>query len=123
MAHAQQGNYAPGAPGVAAAAALKSRAATEARAASFLEREQVLDNAIHQGIISAGLRAHFATLWDADPVGTREHLESIGLARTTASATASSSEDYNDSALSRVERDRIAAARAGRTPRIIGGGL
>ena len=113
-----QGNYRPKQP------AQRVSAATEARANSFLDREAALDNAMHQGIISGSLRAHFATLWDADPEGTRAHLESIGLAKTGQQPVAASSDAYNDSALSDVERRRITAAREGRqATRVISGGL
>jgi hypothetical protein len=110
-----QGNYAPGSAGV--------KAAVEARANAFLRREELLDNAIHQGIISTSLRAHFAALWDADPDGTRAHLESIGLAKTLQASAATAPDAYDESALSAAERGRIAAAREGRGPRIINGGL
>jgi hypothetical protein len=93
-------------------------AATAARANAFLRREQVLDNAIHQGVISAGLRAHFATLYDADPQGTQAHLASIGL------RDAPAADAYVESGLSPGERARIAAAHEGRsTGRFVHGGL
>jgi hypothetical protein len=107
-----QGNYKPKSKQAGASPT------TAARANAFLRREEVLDNAVHQGVISSSLRAHFATLWDADPEGTRAHLESIGLARTQAQSDA-----YDESALSAAERGQIAAAREGRGPRIINGGL
>jgi hypothetical protein len=108
-----QGNYKP-----KPKQSQSSAATTAARANAFLRREEALDNAVHQGVISSSLRAHFATLWDADPEGTRAHLESIGLARTQAQSDA-----YDESVLSTAERGRIAAAREGRGPRIINGGL
>ena len=116
MARAQ-GNYAPGGAG--------AKAAAEARAVSFLEREGALDAAMHQGVIDGSLRAHFATLWDADPEGTRAHLEGLGLAKSgpQPQAVAASPDAYDESALSATERRRIAAAREGRAPRVINGGL
>jgi hypothetical protein len=112
-----QGNYAPGARGAAAA----SRLATEARANAFLDREALLDDAIHQGVIGGALRDHYATCYDRDPGGTQAYLQSLGLRTTVAAASA---EGYVETNLSTAERKRIAAARDGRqTARIVNGGL
>jgi hypothetical protein len=100
-------------------------AETASRANSFLSREALLDEAVHQGVIGHALRAHYAQCYDADPTGTRTYLQNIGLRLSTATApaAATTSEEYDDSALSNAERGRIAAAREGRQPRFITGGL
>ncbi len=113
-----QGNYAPGGPG--------AKAAAEARANSFLAREALLDEAMHQGVIGGGLRDHYAACYDADPEGTRNYLRGLGLRDGgTASASAALPADgYDESYLAPAERKRITAAREGRQPsRIINGGL
>jgi hypothetical protein len=115
---ARAGKPAPAAP----AAEAGISAATAARANAFLAREALLDEAINCGVISANLRGHYGRCYDADPSGTRSYLQSIGL-RPSQSTQAASSEEYDNSALSRAERSRIAAAREGKTPRIGGEGL
>lgn len=98
-------------------------AATAARANAFLSREAVLDDAINQGVISAGLRSHFARLMEADPEGTRAYLEKVGLSRSAGTQQAAS-EDYPTSGLSDAERRRITAARGGQSSmRVVNGGL
>ncbi len=95
-------------------------AATEARAQSFLDRESLLDQAVNAGVIGANMRSHYAACYDADPVGTRQYLDDIGLRRA---GGAQASEEYVETNLSRAERNRIAGAREGRPSRIINGGL
>lgn len=111
-----------GRPSAKAAAPAKPAvsAATVAKANSFLDREALLDQAIHTGVIGTHMRAHYAACYDADPEGTRSFLGSVGYSRATA---VSASDDYNDSALSPQERNRIAAAREGTRQRIGGEGL
>jgi hypothetical protein len=115
-----QGNYAPGGTG--------AKAAAEARANSFLSREVLLDEAMHQGVIGGGLRAHYADCYDSDPEGTRAYLRGLGLrdggTAAASAATAAPADGYDESQLSPAERNRITAARDGRQPsRIINGGL
>jgi hypothetical protein len=98
-------------------------AATVARANAFLSREAVLDDAINQGVISAGMRSHFARLMEADPEGTRAYLEKVGLSRSAGTQQAAA-DDYPTSGLSDAERRRITAARGGQpSMRIVNGGL
>jgi hypothetical protein len=121
-----QGNYVPGGPAGKAAAEAKAKAAAEARANSFLSRESLLDEAMHQGVIGGGLRAHYGECYDADPEGTRAYLRGLGLrdGGTAAASAAVPSDGYDESRLSPAERTRITAAREGRQPsRIINGGL
>lgn len=114
-AKAKGGNFTPKKPGVSAA--------TVARANAFLSREAVLDDAINQGVISAGLRGHFAQLMEADPEGTRAYLEKVGLSRSAETQQAAA-EDYPTSGLSDAERRRITAARGGQSSmRVVNGGL
>jgi hypothetical protein len=113
-----QGNYAPGGDG--------AKAAAEARANSFLSREALLDEAMHQGVIGGGLRAHYAECYDSDPEGTRSYLRGLGLrdGGTAAASAAVPADGYDESRLSPAERNRITAAREGRQPsRVINGGL
>jgi hypothetical protein len=107
------GNLKPAKPKTSA------EAATVARANAFLDREALLDQAIHAGVIGSGMRAHYAACFDADPDGTRAYLQGIGLPASQASAP----EAYADANLSFQERNRIAAAREGKIPRIGGEGL
>ena len=113
-----------GRPARAARAARAARttvsAATVAKAQGFLDRETLLDEAVHQGVIGGALRAHYAACFDADPQGTRNYLAGIGLV-TRAAATPS--DEYLDTHLSTRERERIAAAREGKGSRVINGGL
>ena|ERR1700686_1970145 len=123
-----QGNYTP---------KQKVSTATEARVSSFLSGEDTIDQAIHQGVIGANMAAHFRALWLADPDDTRKYLEKLGLyPYPLASGPAgnpevnppeqiamTSAEEYPTGALSHAERGRIAAAREGRTQRVIHGGL
>lgn len=126
-----QGNYTPKQkPG-------QISAATVNKVNSFLSGEDAIDQAIHQGVIGANMAAHFRALWLADPDDTRKYLEKLGLyPHPLASGPAgnpevnppeqiatASAEEYPTAALSHAERDRIAAAREGRTGRIISGGL
>ncbi len=122
------GNYTPkqkpAAPAPAPpAAATRVSAATEARANAFLDRESLLDQAVNAGVIGANLRGHYARCFDADPQGTRSYLQSIGLRVSMAQDTQAAPDAYVDTHLSRAERNRIAAARAGGGPRIVNGGL
>ncbi len=123
----QQGNYTP---------KQKISTATEARVSSFLSGEDAIDQAIHQGVIGANMAAHYRALWLADPDETREYLEKLGLYPYPLASgpagnpevnapekIAATSEAYPEGALSNAERGRIAAAREGRTSRIINGGL
>lgn len=121
----QAGNYAPKHKPAASAPAAAPRvsAATEARANAFLDRESLLDQAVNAGVIGANMRAHYARCFDADPAGTRSYLQSIGLHVSMAQGTQAASDAYVETHLSRAERERIAAARAGRGPSIINGGL
>jgi hypothetical protein len=99
--------------------------ATGERANAFLEREDLLDAAIHDGRISANLREHYAACFDRDPAGTRDFLGKLG-ARQQASVTPASTgpDEYPTAGLSRAEQTRIAAAREGCAPgRIVNGGL
>ncbi len=108
-----QGNYTP---------RQKVSAATTARANSFLDRETLLDAAVHQGVIGGALRGHFAECYDKDPSGTRSYLQSLGLSGGTSAAAAS--QGYVETHLSPGERERVAAAREGRrSGRIVNGGL
>jgi hypothetical protein len=111
-----QGNYNP-----------KTKAA-----AAMLSADQALDQAILQGVIGANMAAHYRVLWQADPKGTREYLEKIGLHPNlgedpqinSPEHIAASADAYPTSALSGAEQKRIAAAREGRGPgRIVQGGL
>jgi hypothetical protein len=103
--------------------ALVAKAAVQTNA----DRESLLDRAIHAGVISTGLRSHYAAACDADPAGTRAFLGKIGLrteAATPAVSTAPGPEEYDRSLLTDRERARIAAAREGRShARIVCGGL
>jgi hypothetical protein len=112
-AQAASGNLKPAKPAVSVA--------TEARANAFLDREALLDHAINAGVIGANMRAHYAACFDADPEGTRSYLGAVGATR--AAAVSGASDAYNDSALGPQERERIAAAREGKPPRIGGEGL
>lgn len=91
-----------------------------------MEREDLLDQAIHDGRISANLREHYAACFDRDPAGTRDFLGKLGAAQRASAAPAPAPEPdaYPTTGLSRAEQTRIAAAREGRTPgRVISGGL
>ena len=88
-------------------------AETAARAQSAIEREDLLDQAIFDGRIPAGLRAHYAQCFDADPAGTRAYLAKLGAAATPTAAPAES-DAYPASALTSAERTSIEAARSGR---------
>ena len=103
------GNYTP----KAKAAAPKVSAATEARANSFLDREALLDAAMHEGVIGGGLRAHYAECYDSDPEGTRSYLQSLGLRGGGAhsASAAATSDRYDERYLSEAERSGIEAAR------------
>ncbi len=96
-------------------------AATVARANSFLDREALLDHAINAGVIGTNMRAHYGTCFDADPEGTRAYLRGMGMSARAASSAAP--EAYADAHLSPQERNRIAAAREGKRPRIGGEGF
>jgi hypothetical protein len=115
----------------------KVSAATITRANNFLEGERVIDQAIHQGVIGANMSAHFRILWQADPDDTRKYLEKLGLypwplasgpagnpeVNPPEQIAAAQAEEYPTAALSQGERERISAAREGRTSRVISGGL
>jgi hypothetical protein len=89
--------------------------------------DQVLDQAIHQGVINAGMRGHYQTLLQSDPAGTRAFLAKLGLSDIGASyqqaAAASNDEEYLPGALTKAEQDRVTAAREGRTSVFVNGGL
>jgi hypothetical protein len=121
-AAAGTGNYKP----KEKPASAQVSAATVARASSFLDREALLDAAMHQGVIGGGLRAHYGECYDADPEGTRSYLQGLGLrdGGVQPASSAASSDAYDESALSRSERRRITAAREGRqSTQVISGGL
>lgn len=121
-----KGNYTP-----------KISAATEARANAFLQGEATIDKAIWQGVIGANMASHYKALWLADPAETHKFLVSLGLVQdgdwkaepyggnpdATPGKIAAAAEEYNPAGLSKAELGRIAAAREGRTSRIISGGL
>jgi hypothetical protein len=112
-----KGNYTP---------KKKVSAATEARVEQFLDGEQMLDQAVHQAIIAPSVRPHYAQLMKADPVGTRAHLEALGMTSVSGQppAAQAAGDDYCESALTHAERQRIAAARQGRSSaRFVHGGL
>ncbi|HEX4186640.1 MAG TPA: hypothetical protein VHY83_01965 [Solirubrobacteraceae bacterium] len=98
----------------AKASAPKISDATAAKAQGFLDREALLDNAVHAGVISEGMRKHYATAYDADPAGCRAFLGKLGLRTETTASTAEPEDAYPDSLLSPQERQRVAAAREGR---------
>jgi hypothetical protein len=115
----------------------KISAATEARANAFLAGETAIDNAIYSGVIGANMASHYRALWAADPAETHKFLVSLGLVGdgdwkaepyggnpdATPGKIASAAEEYNPAGLSKAELGRIAAAREGRTSRVINGGL
>jgi hypothetical protein len=111
-----KGNYTP---------KKKVSAATAARVEQFLDGEQMLDQAVHQAIIAPSVRSHYAQLMKADPVGTRAHLEALGVTSVSGqpASAQTSGDDYCESALTHAERKRIAAAREGRSARFVHGGL
>jgi len=92
------------------------------------EREKLLDQAIYDGRISAGMRAHYGQCFDADADGTRAFLSKLGPASTAARATpaasgAQTAHDYPESLLTDTERRNLAAVRAGqRHSYIVNGG-
>lgn len=101
-------------------------AATVARANSFMEREDLLDQAIYDGRINAGMRGYYAQCFDADPAGTRAFLGKMGhnpAASAPVAQPAPADDSYPESMLTNAERARVAAAREGRQPRrIVEGG-
>ena len=122
------------APARAAAAAAASTKPSPKPTQTRAERENLLDRAVHAGVISSNLRAHYSQAFDADPAGTRAFLGKIGLraeaapaaspAPTPAASAASGPEDYDQSLLTDGERARIQAAREGKQPGgFIHGGL
>ena len=127
-----QGNYGPGGPAADAKAKQKAAdakaartASTEARANSFLAREELLDRAIASGVIQSGVREHYARAYDEDPEGCRAFLARLpGGANLAGSVVASAAADGDGlSLLTDAERERVAAARAGqRGPRFVHGG-
>lgn len=129
-----KGNYGPGGPAAKAKAKAKAKqkaadakaartASTEARANSFLAREDLLDRAIASGVISSGMRGHYAQAFDADEEGCRSFLAKLPGGATLAGAVvASAAEDDGLSLLTDAERERVVAARAGaRGPRLVHG--
>jgi hypothetical protein len=102
------------------------RAAKAAAAAAGGEDgEALIARAVHCGVIGANLAAHYAELYSADPEGTRSYLHALGLrpAHGTAPRQTAATDAYPTAGLSRAERERIAAAQEGRTPRYVNGGL
>lgn len=106
-------------------------AANEKRINQYLDTEQMLDQAIHAGVISAGLREHYSQCSAADPIGTREYLNNLGLnmmgvrqeARGTSPSASAVQEDYPTAHLTDAERNRISASRDRRVAtRIVDGG-
>lgn len=126
QARAARGNYAAGAAGAKAAAKAKAKAATtasvEARANSFLAREELLDRAIASGVIQSGMRAHYAQAYDADAEGCRAFLAKLPGGAAVAAATVVAAEDDGMSLLTDAERENVENARAGRRPRFVNGG-
>jgi hypothetical protein len=111
-AAAKPGNY-KAKPKAKAAQKPRVSAETEQRANAFLEREALLDRAVHAGVINQGMRGHYAAAFDADPAGCRAFLGTLGL-RDEPTADAS-----GDSLLSAKEQERVTAVREGKTPRIV----
>jgi hypothetical protein len=111
----------------AAKAKAKQRvsAATEKRVNQYLDTETMLDQAILAGVIDGSLREHYSQCSAADPQGTREHLNNLGLnvmgvRQESRAVTASAKqEDYPSAHLTAAERGRIAATRR---DRIVDGG-
>jgi hypothetical protein len=61
-------------------------AETAERANAFLDRESLLDRAVHAGVVNQGMRAHYAAAYDADPAGCRAYLGKLGLRDEDATA-------------------------------------
>jgi hypothetical protein len=89
-------------------------------------RENLIDRAVHAGVINEGMRRYYRQAFDADPAGTRAFLGKIGLRGEAASATQAAGtgpDEYDDALLTPGERQRIAAAREGKPQgRFINGG-
>ncbi len=117
------GNYKAKKP--AAKAKAKAKAATtasvDARANSFLAREELLDRAVASGVIQDGMRPHYAQAYDADAEGCRAFLAKLPGGAAVAAATVVA-EDDGMSLLTDAERENVANARAGRRPRFVNGG-
>jgi hypothetical protein len=103
-------------------------AATEKRVNTYLDTEQMLDQAIHAGVINASDREYYSQCSAKDAAGTRAYLNNLGLSmmgvrQESRSVAASVQEDYPTGALTDAERNRIAAAQGGRVAsRIVDGG-
>jgi hypothetical protein len=106
-----QGNYKPKVKAAQQQAGVSDE--TTQRANAFLDREALLDRAVHAGVINNGMRGHYAAAYDADPAGCRTFLATLGL-RDEAPAASS-----GDSLLSAHEQQRVTAAREGKTSRIV----
>jgi hypothetical protein len=107
----------------------RATAATEKRVNQYLDTEDMLDQAIHAGIINVGMREYYSQCSAKDPAGTRAYLNNLGLSmmgvRQESRSVAASAvqEDYPTGALTDAERNRIAAAQGGRVAsRIVDGG-
>jgi hypothetical protein len=97
---------------------------TAERVNAYLEREGLLDQAIHDGRISANLRDHYKRCYDADPAGTRAFFTRLGVRATNASSpTPSEADEYPTDHLSPAEREAIEKSRRGeRTGVFVEGG-
>jgi hypothetical protein len=91
-------------------------AATERRVQTRLAAEDLIDRAVHAGVINEGTRAHYVAAYAADPAGTRQFLSDLGL--RDAQVTAQTA-DYDDTFLTPREREHVAAARDGKRGRIV----
>jgi hypothetical protein len=83
-------------------------AATASRANAFLDREGLLDRAVHAGVINDGMRGYYAQAFDADERGCRAFLASLGLRDAAAPGPS------GGSFLTPQEQERAAAASDGK---------
>jgi hypothetical protein len=86
-----------------------------------MEAEELIDRAVHGGVINEGYRAHYVAAYAADPAATRAYLTALGMrdAGATQATSADDSDAYPESFLTVGERKQVNAAREGRAPRII----
>ncbi len=108
-------------PPATQAAGREVSAQTAARVKNRLEAEELIDRAVHGGVINEGYRAHYVAAYAADPAATRAYLAALGMrdVSVTQAGTADDSDAYPDSFLTVGERKQVSAAREGRVPRII----
>lgn len=104
---------------------LDARAGREARQEQLkVERDNALDQAIMAGKFPPASRDHYRKLWDKDPKGTRDFIDSLESNVIPVSAQADGASDASDTATdplggygapltwyTEAERERIAAAR------------